>query len=141
MTVRSREPFWHLVVDNGDGCWLWTGYVNDRGYGIASFVRDGKHAATTAHRRAYNLMVGPVPDGLQLDHLCRVRLCVNPYHMEPVTPAENTRRSRHGEMTHCKRGHLFDVANTRVDRRGSRQCRACLRTHMARYRARQALAA
>lgn len=78
-------------VDQGaeGGCWLWTAHRNADGYGVFRF--DGQMGG--AHRFAYRLLVGPVPDGMELDHLCRMRHCVNPEHMEIVTHAENVRRS------------------------------------------------
>lgn len=121
------------------GCWLWTGYKHADGYGLVKV--DGKNRL--AHRVVYEMLVGPVPEGLELDHLCRVRACVNPDHVEPVTHAENMRRSDslrfgwHREVTHCPQGHAYDEANTyqRPDRPG-RICRAC-----GRERARAARAA
>jgi HNH endonuclease len=88
-TVEQR--FW-AKVDQGDGtgCWLWTGAKLHGGYG---HMRGGT-ADTTAHRIAYELLVGPIPKGLEIDHLCRVRACVRPDHLEPVTRAENDRRGR-----------------------------------------------
>lgn len=80
------------------------------------------------HRIAYELLVGPIPDGLQLDHLCRVRNCVNPDHLEPVTGQENMRRGYFGTKTHCPNGHAYDEANTYIfsNTRGRhRQCRTC----------------
>jgi hypothetical protein len=86
------ERFWEKVA-KGEGCWLWTGARLRGGYGT---INAGGHAATSllAHRVAYELVRGPIPDGLQIDHLCRNRACVNPYHMEPVSQAENLRRGR-----------------------------------------------
>lgn len=92
------------------GCWLWTGYVSERGYG-----RIGARGKTvSAHRWTYNLFKGEIPEGLDLDHLCRVRHCVNPDHLEAVTRSENTIRGAHPNRmkTHCLRGHPFDLANT-----------------------------
>ena len=71
------------------GCWLWTGCTNRGGYGLTKF----RGRTTGAHRAVYRLLVGPIPEGLDLDHLCSVRLCVNPAHLEPVTHAENVRRA------------------------------------------------
>lgn len=85
----DERRFWSKVDASGD-CWLWTGAPH-LGYGRFSRGRSG---ATYAHRVAYELLVGPIPDGLTLDHLCWNTLCVNPDHLEPVTRAENTRRAR-----------------------------------------------
>lgn len=102
-------------------CWLYTGQQTDNGYG--RFWADGHH--TVAHVWLWERENGPVPAGLQLDHLCRVRPCVRPTHLEPVTALENVRRSNgNGRRTHCPRGHLYDDGNTRVYR-GRRYCRAC----------------
>lgn len=76
-------------VEVGEDCWVWTGQLNNKGYGLAS-VRNRKRAA---HLVLWELLVGPVPPGLELDHLCRVRRCVNPDHLEPVTRSENQRRA------------------------------------------------
>ena len=88
-----HDTYWLMIwsrVDDSGECWLWTGPQTWNGYGHASFRR----RSTTAHRAVYEYLVGSVPDGLDLDHLCRVRLCVNPNHLEPVTRAENMRRAR-----------------------------------------------
>lgn len=94
------------------------------------------------HRYSYERAEGPVPAGLELDHLCRVRSCVNPEHLEPVTHRENMRRGsgwsgRHAQKAMCKSGHPFDEANT-YWRRGGRACRACSVITQRRYRARKA---
>ena len=120
--------FWRFV-DKGGECWLWTGSIQRGGYGMF-LERPGK--SVVAHRFAYRLLVGPVPEGLQLDHLCRVRNCVRPDHLEPVTARENTMRglgfaSANARKTHCKRGHEFTPENTRILTSGSRLCRACRR--------------
>lgn len=85
--TRLPERFWRRVQEQEGGCWLWVGTV-DRGYGLLSV--DGK--TVRAHRYSYETLVGPIPDGLQIDHLCRNRGCVNPAHLEPVTQVENIRR-------------------------------------------------
>lgn len=122
------ERFWPKVDKGGpDGCWLWTASFNPYGYGqFYTGSRLGK-----AHRFAYELVVGPIPDGLELDHLCRNRGCVNPAHLEPVTHVENQRRMR---KSHCFRGHAYDEANTLKLRDGKRQCRSCNRERMSRLR-------
>ena len=114
---------------SGDDCWLWTGVVAWNGYG--SF-QNRRGLSRIAHRAVYQTLVGPIPDGLDLDHLCRVRSCVNPSHLDPVTRSENLRRSpltgkRSENIPCCKRGHEFTPENTmgRKDRPGRRICRLC----------------
>lgn len=114
---------------DGD-CLIWTGAVQSRGYGSVG-IGGGKTGL--AHRVSYELNVGPIPDGLQIDHVkargCRSRLCINPAHLEPVTPRENVHRAGHGEQTHCKRGHPLSGPNLIVKKRGARRparnCRTC----------------
>lgn len=93
MNARLKDPdnperFWEKVKKT-DGCWIWTASIYGKGYG--KYTVRGKHYA--AHRYAYELIKGKIPDGMQLDHLCRNKLCVNPDHLEPVTNAENQRRA------------------------------------------------
>lgn len=112
------------------GCWEWTAYKNQDGYGQFTISH---HNDAPAHRWYYEQVVGPVPDKLQLDHLCRNRSCVNPNHLEPVTNRENTIRGRSPELarrrwasyTHCKHGHEYTPENTRIDTAGNRRCRQC----------------
>jgi hypothetical protein len=110
-------------------CWPWPGGVDGNGYVPMHWGgRTGKRIR--AHRLAYELLVGPIPDGLHIDHLCKVRRCCNPAHMEPVTPAENALRSPspptlNKAKTHCPQGHPYSVENTWISRMGWRQCRAC----------------
>lgn len=124
-TIEGR--FWGKVDRSApNGCWEWTGNITAKGYGLFT-VRPGPRTVSV-HRFAYELVVGPIPEGLQLDHLCRNRKCVNPAHLEPVTNRENYMRSpRTGTETHCKRGHEFDSDNTYLRPNGSRVCRECRR--------------
>lgn len=123
------ERFWPKVDKSAgpDGCWLWTGAISKQtGYGM---FNDGDRI-TTAHAFAYRTEIGPVPPGLQLDHVrergCRHRACCNPAHLEPVTPSENNRRIPRSPF--CPHGHLFDERNTyRHPRTGTRTCRRCRR--------------
>lgn len=131
------ERFW-AYVKKGPGCWEWQGSTW-RGYG--QYTLDGRKQK--AHRIAWELTHGPIPEGLELDHVCRNHGCVrpDPEHLEPVTHRENMRRSpifpHHTFDTHCKRGHPFDEANTYRDKRGWRQCRACLRESNRQFRGRR----
>lgn len=132
MTLEHR--FWS-VVERGKDCWLWTG-PHDR-YGTISV--DGRNRA--AHRLAYELVKGPIPEGMQIDHLCRNTLCVNPDHLEAVTSRENTLRgigptAVNAAATHCRRGHPFDDANTLIDGRGRRGCKACANLRQKQWRKR-----
>lgn len=102
------------------GCWLWKGETTKGGYG--RFWHGGDRSM--AHRWLYERLVGAIPDGLVLDHLCRTRRCVNPGHLEPVTNAENVRRGVIANRTHCPSGHEYTESNTRRYR-GRRYCRAC----------------
>lgn len=119
-------------VDVGD-CWLWTASGNGRGYG--KFHVDG--TLRYAHRWVYEQLVGPVPAGLELDHLCRVPACVNPDHLEPVTHAENMRRGAPTgrRKTHCPQGHPYAGAHLYVTPDGRRDCRTCRRACDTRRRA------
>jgi hypothetical protein len=131
--------FWDKVQIT-EGCWLWQSWIGTHGYG--HYWLD--HHVRQAHRVAYELAVGPIPEGLQIDHLCRVRHCVRPDHLEAVTRLENVRRGKSGEWqrskTHCPQGHEFTPENTRLTREGWRQCKPCLREADRRYRERKALA-
>lgn len=129
--------FWPKVMKSIDpgGCWEWAGRRDKRGYGIVHFL-----GHLRAHQVAYDLLVGSVPVGLELDHLCRNPSCVNPAHLEAVTHQENILRGRnHGrDQTHCKHGHAFDDANTlrwvADNGRPRRRCRTCNRAAQNRRR-------
>lgn len=124
---KTREQcFWVHVDKRGpDECWPWTSTLTRKGYGHGSFR--GRFFST--HRVSYEIHFGPIPAGLQIDHLCRNTRCQNPAHLEAVTNAENMRR-RSVLITHCKRGHEFTPENTaRHGVTGSRVCRQCVRDY------------
>lgn len=144
----TRREFWSRVYVMPDGCWHWRGYVSTHdGYGQVQ--RQGRRAEKSIkiqpHRISYDLLVGKVPEGLQLDHLCRVRHCVNPAHLEPVTCAENllrgeTLNARNRAKTHCHYGHPLEGENLYLyNRRGRvmRHCRACQAQWSRNYKHRQ----
>lgn len=108
-------------IDASGDCWLWTG-ARSRGYGYAT--HEGRKQP--AHRVVWELLVGPISEGLQIDHLCRVRHCVNPDHLEPVPPTVNVRRGKRLNRGSCQNGHPNPeyVVN---EKRGWRQCRECKR--------------
>ena len=124
---KLHTRFWAKVAF-GPGCWIWTAGVRGGlrgGYGL--FSLDGR--MVDAHRVAYELLIGPVPARLTLDHLCRNRPCVRPDHLEPVSGRVNTLRgdslsARNARVTHCPQGHRNDLFNTYVHN-GMRFCRAC----------------
>jgi hypothetical protein len=125
--MTESDRFWDQVDTTGI-CWDWQGSTSD-GYGL--FGRSDRHVQQ-AHRYAYEDLVGPIPDELQLDHLCRNRRCVNPDHVEIVTNRINALRGFgvsgiNARQTHCIHGHPFDEANTYYKPDGGRQCRACRR--------------
>lgn len=153
MEVRVRKPthhqrhktreqrFWEKVDKRGpDECWPWRACKDEKGYG---HFNSGAGGSILAHRFSYELLVGPIPKGLTIDHVkargCTRKNCVNPAHLEPVTNKVNTLRSdgptaRQARQTHCKRGHEFNERNTyRNVRSGSRQCRECMKTFRKNY--------
>lgn len=123
------------VPDQGaEGCWIWIGTSEKDGYGVVQV----KGRQWRAHRFIYESLVGKIPDGMQLDHLCRNRLCVNPAHLEPVTCAINIARSARSTSPVCAKGHLFSGKNLRIVQIGKykfRRCLTCARIRMRGYRA------
>ena len=133
MTDRELARFIpKFIINETTGCWEWQASMN-KGYG--QFYRGGSRQDAIlrgAHRVSYEHWIGPVPDGLDLDHLCRVRRCVNPDHLEPVTRRENLLRGPTipaGNLSklECAQGHAFDADNTYISPDGARVCRACHR--------------
>lgn len=122
------------------GCWLWDGSTDSKGYG--QFRDPISNKNLRAHRVSYEINKGVIPIGLELDHLCRNRCCVNPDHLEPVTHRINNLRgnsvsANNSKKTNCPNGHAYDLANTRINVDGSRKCKHCDRImHEALRRAR-----
>jgi hypothetical protein len=129
-TSTAIRRFEKRIADE-NGCWRWTARLNPKGYGVFYLGRKG----LAAHRWSYEYHRAPIPEGLVIDHLCRNRACVNPWHMEPVTSAVNTQRGYWGTRTECIRGHTYTPETSRVRRDGSRWCRTC---HHITKRARRA---
>lgn len=124
-----RDRIFYRIRKEENGCWMWTGKPNGNGYGVMAVNGRGHQA----HRLSYELFVGPIPDGLQLDHLCRNRACVNPAHLEPVTLQENVRRGELARRKVCKHGHELTPDNLVA---GSfRKCKACLNARCRRRHA------
>ena len=140
---RLPKRFWdNIKVCENTRCWEWLGAKSPGGYGRFSW----KGKCTVSHRVAYVALVGEVPKGLELDHLCRNRSCCNPQHLEPVSRSENVRRGdlvkvtleRHAAITHCPKGHEYTEENT-YRHRNARYCRKCHadRERERRHRARK----
>lgn len=138
---RLPQRFWSKVRVAENGCWEWIAYIRPHGYGMFGW----HYKAARAHVLSYQMLIGAVPTGMELDHLChnadasctggnscRHRRCVNPGHLEPVTRRQNLNRSsltipsHHRIKTHCPKGHPYDETNTAIYK-GSRNCRVCHR--------------
>jgi len=144
-TPDQARRFW-AKVDKTDTCWVWTGAIQSRGYGSFGI---GDKRTETAHRIAYLTLVGPISDGLELDHLCLNKRCVRPDHLEAVTPQVNNQRAHDNGQAQpsplsrinaakiaCPAGHFYSDDNTYVNPQGHRQCRTCKRASDNRRNAR-----
>jgi len=133
-----------VVVWEDDPCWVWIAAFNSNGYGEIGMgsKTDGTRRPHNAHRVGYELYRGTIPKGLEPDHLCRFRACVNPWHMEPVTHSVNVQRglapgllrARQLAKTHCPSGHPYAGSNLYTTKEGWRQCRTCSNSRRNRYR-------
>ena len=136
--LSNAERFWQYV-NKGPDCWRWTGGISHTYGNFFVAIGPKRYRQVQAHRFAYELLVGPIPNELTLDHTCHTpacqvgaencphRRCVNPGHLKPRTLRDNIRRTGNRTKTHCKRGHEFTPENTYVMANGGRSCRACIR--------------
>ena len=141
MTGRPARPMlerlMRLVETTPSGCWEYAAKTRQGdSYRQVTVIVDGKQRFIYAHRAAYEALIGPIPAGKQLDHLCRNRMCVNPEHLEPVTAKENTKRAR-SLIRACPAGHPYDTENTRTSPCGRRYCAECKRIKSRERRAKR----
>lgn len=127
MKIHSDDKFWSLV-EKTDSCWLWKGPIQHPSK--SSVGGYGRFGRKYAHRYSYELANGPIPRGLEPDHLCRNRACVNPGHMEAVTHLENVRRGALANRPTCPKGHAYDA---RKEHGRFRSCRTCTRSRERGY--------
>lgn len=123
-TSTVEDRFWAKVQipPNPLDCWLWTAAPNPgNGYGVLQL---GKRKREYAHRVSYELSMGSIPDALEIDHLCHVRLCVNPLHLQAVPASVNVKRQPRRQVTHCPQGHPYSGDNL-YEYKGHRSCRTC----------------
>lgn len=129
-----------VLPEPNSGCWLWTGatFKKEDGSEYGLFAVSSQRKSVGAHRVSYELHTGAIPDGLVIDHKCRVKLCVNPDHLRAVTQKINATENNdsvcamNARKTHCKRGHEFTAENTKLIP-GGRDCRECRRMRRRKY--------
>jgi hypothetical protein len=119
---NTLENLLNQAYESQTGCWVWNGGVTNSGYGKATV----NYKTVLMHRYMYEATYGPIEEGLQLDHLCRNKLCINPEHLEPVTAKVNMER-HYVNQTHCLRDHPLSGSNLYVTPDGRRQCKDCRR--------------
>lgn len=136
LKCHMAARFWQHVHKT-ESCWLWIGSVTNAGYGHISVKRNKKVLLYLAHRYSYEIHKGIIPEDHEIDHLCRVRHCVNPEHLEAVTHQVNVLRGQspsagHATKTHCPHGHAYTAENTYYGPRGNRFCRICKNIYVTR---------
>jgi hypothetical protein len=144
MKLGDRKPMVDRILDRcipepNSGCWLWTGGCYPNGY---SNFGNYNGIWTSGHRVSYQLFVGEIPDGLEIDHICRVISCVNPSHLRLVTHRENllsgnTVTARRAAVTHCPAGDEYSEQNTYRDKKNRRYCRICCNRRSKEYQQRK----
>lgn len=128
-TQSDLDRFNGKYIVDASGCWLWTDRRDRDGY--AGYFRvgsrtDGSRAEVRPHRWIYEQLIGPIALGLVIDHLCRTRHCVNPFHLEPVPPEVNTKRGSRAAATHCKHGHPLSGENLYIRKHAGKVSRSCV---------------
>jgi hypothetical protein len=117
-----------------DVCWEWPGSHTQNGYGTICWYVDKKYVGKTVHRVVYEAFNGPIEPGLDMDHLCRNRICFNPSHLEPVSRTENSQRGAKYRPTHCKNGHEYTPENSHFTKLNHIRCRECNKIRLRRLR-------
>jgi HNH endonuclease len=136
--MNSLPPKIASRIQKTNGCWVWTGSLTVQGYG-RMFIKE-RGTTDYAHRIVYKLLVGPIPEGLTIDHLCRNKLCVNPEHLETVSARTNILRgygpaARNARKKRCHKGHILSGKNVMIVRGGTkRQCRKCWSAYYKKWR-------
>ena len=136
--LNAREVILYYAREDSNGCWRWCASINKSGYSQVWF--EGKLVGT--HRLSYEAFVGSIDSDKEIDHICRVRDCVSPFHLRQLTPKENTLcgfgiSAINAKKTHCLRGHKYDEVNTYWDKSGHRYCLACNRVASREYQRRR----
>jgi hypothetical protein len=128
--LTPEDHFFGHVTETADGCWNYSPVHPETGY--AQFTVDNGKRRVLAHRWSFEHFVAPIPEGLEIDHLCKNPACVNPWHLEPVTSRVNSLRGV-GSRETCVNGHPYDVGNTTIRPNGHRRCRTCAREAQRRH--------
>lgn len=133
--VDLETKLFKKIDKQSNGCWIWIGSIFNKGlksYGQIRLGRKENSKCQRAHRVTYEHFIGKIPDGLELDHLCKNTLCVNPKHLEPVTHAENMKRGYWNNKTRCIHGHEYKN-NTYINVRGHRECKICRKLRISNF--------